>query len=383
MLIEEDSDLLALVEEFNRFQNAISSVCFNGGNLLRAVDLHNATYHQIPSTLSAQMKCSAIRLVARAYASTKTMRHRPCKPFLFRRKTALFLMNKERSRDASFHKGLLSITTLAGRKKLSFRIPARFQRDFDAAVTRDAIQLRGNGKATLCLTLEVPDPVGTVPVGVDVGIRNILVASTATATLIISGSLLNQRNRRTRKTRSRLQSKLAGRKAQHQDTRSVIRVLKRLSRHTHNRNDTVAKQAAATLCKWAPRNAVLVFEDLKVKPKSKKEHLRRGTRRNLNSWFFRRLIVATQNRAERSGLAMAYVNPAFSSQTHSICGTRGTRKLSRFYCPACDSVTDADVNASHNLRLSFAALRDSGRQSMRPEARPPGSGEPTALAAGS
>jgi putative transposase len=374
ILIECNADVLGTVQEFNKFQKTISSICFNNGVSLKALDLHKAVYHKISSLLSAQMKCSAIRLVAAAYASAKS-EHRPAtRPFVFRKKTALFLI-ESRGRDASFVKEKLSISTIAGRKKLGFRIPAHFQPDFDAAVSYDAIRITGDGRATLCVTLEVPEPVGSIPVGVDVGIRNIFVASTAKKTLIISGSMLNQRNRRDRKTKSRLQSKLAGKKAQHHDTRSVRRVLKRLSRHTHNRNDTVAKQCAAALCKWAPRGAVLVFEDLRIKPRSKKDHVRRGTRRKLNAWFFRRLIMATKNRAERDRLAMAYVNPAFSSQTHSACGTRGIRHGANFYCPSCRVVVDADVNASHNHRLSFAVLRDGGHQSMCPEARAPAAGK--------
>ena len=382
VLIDQDADLMALVDEFNRFQNMISPICFNDGKPLRAIELHRAVYHQIPSTLGSQLKCSAIRLTAAAYNSAKSNGKPATRTFLFTRKSALFLIEK-RGRDAAFRKGMLSITTRAGRKKLGYRIPAHFQHDFDTAVKHNAIRVQGNGKASLCLTLEVPDPKSVVPVGIDVGIRNLLVASTADETLVISGSTLNQRNRRTRKTRSRIQAKHAEKKAQHKDTRSVRRVLKRLSRKTKNRNDTVAKQTAAQLCKWVPADAVLVFEDLRIKPKSKKEHIRRGTRRKLNGWFYRQLIQATKNRAERDGLAVSFVNPAFSSQNCSRCSALGERRLSSFFCPACGFTADADVNASHNLRLSFAVLRDGGRLSTRPEALSSDEGKPPALAGGS
>ena len=383
ILIDADADLMALVSEFNRLQNAISPVCFNNGKPMRALELHKAVYHQVPSTLGSQMKCSAIRLVASAYCAAKSNKKPATKPFVFKRESALFLIGKG-GKDASFRKGLLSIRTATGRKKLGFRIPDHFQYDFDTAVEHDAIRVQGDGKATLCLTLEVPEPAAITPVGIDVGIRNILVASTASKTLTVSGSLLNQKNRRTRKTRSRVQAKHAEKKAQHKDTRSVRRVLKRLSRKTKNRNDTVAKQTAAKLCQWAPSDAVLVFEDLHIKPKSKTNYgIRKGTRRKLNGWFYRNLIQAAQNRAERQGLAIAFVNPAFSSQTCCKCGVRGERKLSRFYCPACKTTVDADVNASHNLRTSFAVLRDSGHSSTCPEALATAEGKPPALVGGS
>jgi len=44
--------------------------------------------------------------------------------------------------------------------------------------------------------------------------------------------------------------------------RSVRRVLKRLGRKQRNRTRTFAQQTAKQLVEWAPKGAVLVFEDL-------------------------------------------------------------------------------------------------------------------------
>lgn len=364
ILIEDSIDLLETVKEFNRFQNEISPVCFNGSDPLKALGLHQAVYHTLNSMLPSQLKCSAIRLTAAAYSSARSNKRPATRVFEFRKPSALFLVEK-RGRDASFRKGKLSISTINGRKHLAYRIPKAFQADFDNAIIHNAIRVQGDGRATLCLTLEVPDPVGVTPVGIDLGVNNALVASTHDKTLFVSGRKLAVDNTKTRKTRSRLQSKLAGRKAEHKDTASVRRVLKRLSRKTRNRNLTFCKETAARLCEWVPSDAILVLEDLKIKPKSRKDHVRKGTRRKLNNWFYNTMLAAIRNKTERLGLGLALVDPAYTSQTCSRCGLLGTRVGSRFSC-SCGYSDHADVNASYNIRLKFTVLRSSGPPVNRP-----------------
>jgi IS605 OrfB family transposase len=367
----------ATVAEYNRYQRTISPVAFNNGNPLRALPLHHATYHQTPTSLTSQMRCNAIRATAAAYASAKANRKPAERPFVFRSPSALFLFTK----DFSFRRdGSLSISTLQGRQKIGWRVPEHFQADFKAAKSIDSLRISRSG-AHLCITLSVSEPKGTVPVGIDLGVNNALVASTRKKTLFVSGKRLAVRNTKTRKTRSRLQRKLAGKKAQHTPTRSVGRVLKRLSRKTQNRNRTFCRETAAKLCKWAPKNAVLIFEDLAFKPRSKKAHIRKGTRRKLNSWFFNLMTTAVRNRAERQGIALAFVDPAYSSQLCSQCGLLGVRAGHKFNC-SCGYSAHADVNASLNVLSRFTVLRGSGPQSIGPEAGAPASGKPPALAGG-
>jgi hypothetical protein len=220
--------------EFNRYQRTISETCFNSGKPLRAFDLQKQVYHQISTTLTSQMKCNAIRATAAAYASAKSNHHPVIKYFVFRHPSALFLFTK----DFSFRRnGSLSISTLQGRQKIGWKIPEHFKQDFDSAKSIDSLRIT-RGKAFLCITLEVQEPKSVIPVGIDLGVNNALVASTAKKTLIVSGKRISIRNTKTRKVKSRLQKKLAEKKAQHLDTRSVRRVLKRLSRKTRNRNKT-------------------------------------------------------------------------------------------------------------------------------------------------
>jgi len=380
IILEKSQALLETIEEFNRYQKEISEDCFNGGDVKNALRLHKSVYHSVNSQLTSQLKCTAIRLVAGAYASAKSNKRPATRAFVFRRKRALFLIGK-RGRDASFSKcEKLSISTINGRKKIGFNIPDAFQNDFSNASSFDSLNISLNGKGFLCITLEVKDPKPMIPVGIDVGIRNILVASTKKNTLVICGNELSQKRKRIRKTKSRIQSKKSSKKELGKDTRSVRRVLKSLSRKQRNKTKTFCREAASKLCKWVPENAVLVFEDLRIKRSSKKEHIRKGTRRNLNSFCYHLMIQCVTNRAERDGLAIAFVDPSYTSQICNQCGLFGNRVGSKFSCPSCSHLDCADRNASLNILSRFAVLRGGAHQSICAEARASATGKLPALA---
>ena len=364
VIVEDATNIVELAQEYNHFRQAISKIAYNDGKPLSAYALHVAVYHGTPSTLPSQMKCSAIRSVIGAYTAARSNRRPATKPFLFKRVTATFLFNK----NFSFTRhGKLSISTSQGREKMDYRIPEYAQADFSNAVSYDSITAMSDGKLNLCLTLEVPDPEGNTPVGIDLGATNALVASTENDTLFVSGKRNKVANQRTRKTRQRLQAKLAVRKAQKKDTRSTRRLLKRLGRRERNRNATFCKETAAKLCKWVPKDAVLVFEDLHIKQVRKGRKQRKGTTRKLSQWYFRAMTQACASKAERLGLAVDYVNPAYTSQRCRKCGRIGVRKGHHFTCE-CGHAEHADVNASHNIRQSFTVLRSSGPLSTGPEA---------------
>lgn len=367
--LEKSCELLETIEEFNQYQRSISGDCFSEGNPKNALSLHKLVYHKVDSSLTSQLKCTAIRLVAGAYASAKSNKRPATRPFLFRKKRALFLIGK-RGRDGSFSKcGKLSISTIHGRKKIGFKIPKAFQSDFSNATALNSLNVSLDGKGFLCITLEVQEPKGIIPVGIDLGIRHALVASTKKDTLVISGGDLFRKRESTRKTRARIQSKKSSKKELGKDTRSVRRVLKSLSRKQSNVTKTFCKEIASTLCKWVPENAVLVFEDLKIKRSSKKERIRKGARRKLNSFCYNLMIQSVTNRAEREGLAIAFVDPSYTSQICNQCDLIGDRSASRFSCSSCSHIDCADRNGSLNILSRFALLRGGAHQSMCAEAR--------------
>ena len=70
-----------------------------------------------------------------------------------------------------------------------------------------------------------------------------------------------------------------------------------------------------------------------------------------NGSFFSLQRLVEKN-AERRGIPVLYVNPAYTSKRCSRCGSIGRRSRKRFECPHCGFVAHADVNAAFNIALT-------------------------------
>jgi putative transposase len=114
----------------------------------------------------------------------------------------------------------------------------------------------------------------------------------------------------------------------------------------------------------APRS-VLVFEALHV-PQPKQGTVRgKATRRRLAVWQRHLIRQATESKAQETGMVVAEVTPAYTSQQCSRCGLRGKRKRHQFTCLSCGYAAHADVNAAVNIRNRYTVLRDGGPQVSR------------------
>lgn len=364
ILLPDDDDLRATVAAFQGVQQALSEPCYNGGEPLGALALHRACYRQVLGPLSSQMTCSAIRLTAAAYAGAKSNSKPARRPFAFRRARALFLVGT-RGRDADFRAdGRLSIWTVAGRKRLAYAVPKAFRETLAAAKEIDSLSVverDGRLLGRVTLTLEAPEPQGVHPVGIDLNETNALVAVNPDGgILFVSGREVKVRNRRDFKTRKRVQQRHPAHKAEHKDTRSARRLLKRLGRKRSNRTRTFAQTAAKQLVKWVQANAVLVFEALTVPQPTRGRVRGKAVRRRLSAWQRQLIRQAAECKAQEVGVVVAEVNPAYTSQTCSRCGRRGIRQRHRFTCPSCGLEDHADVNAAVNVRNRYTVLREQG-----------------------
>jgi len=211
-----------------------------------------------------------------------------------------------------------------------------------------------------------------VPVGIDLNETNAVVAVDADGgALFQSGKATKVRNSRTLQTTQRVQRTLAAKKAEGADTHGVRRVLKRLAGRWRRRTEDFARVAAKRLVGWAPVTAILIFEDLQHLQRPDRA-LTRGValRRRLSCWQHGAMRRAVANKAQLAGLALATVNPAYTSQNCSRCGLRGQRQRHQFTCPSCGHTQHADVNAATNIRNRSVQSRLDGASSTAPEALP-------------
>jgi IS605 OrfB family transposase len=180
--------------------------------------------------------------------------------------------------------------------------------------------------------------------GIDLGIRNIVTAST--------GMQESGANRQSFKAeRARIRASL-----QSKGTRGAKRVLKRLSgyetRRIRHENHVLAK-AIITEAQNA-HCGVIRMEELKgirARTKIRSKHLNRM----VSGWSFGQLQEFVAYKSRRAGITFEKVPAAYTSQTCHRCGERGERDGDVFRCTTC-GVIHADVNASFVIAAGGATV---------------------------
>lgn len=115
------------------------------------------------------------------------------------------------------------------------------------------------------------------------------------------------------------------------------------SRWTNDLNHKLSRKAVDYAISQGA--SVLALENLKG-------HHLSNRRFRKYSWAFKDLLSKVAYKAEHAGLKVVYVNPAYTSQTCSCCGSKSkdNRKTQDwFLCRKCNYEANADVNASKNI----------------------------------
>ena len=136
-----------------------------------------------------------------------------------------------------------------------------------------------------------------------------------------------------------------------EDVRLIRKVSKR-SRQKERRKQMIHTVANAVVRKAADTSSVIVMEKLKHIRRSKRKGNGdgRSIRRRINRWPFSMLQEAIEYKAAWAGVAVEYVNPAYTSKKCSACG-KVNRKLGAekvWQCP-CGVTHDRDYNAARNI----------------------------------
>lgn len=187
----------------------------------------------------------------------------------------------------------------------------------------------------------VPPVTGGGTMGCDVGENNL--AATSTGKVFGGGKLRHDRDKYLAHRR-RLQAN---------GSRAAKRKLRALSgreqRHVKHVNHEVSKAVVAEAIRSGAGE--IRMEDL--------THIRanikagKRVRGRLHRWAFRQLQDFVAYKAQGLGLVVTYINPAYTSQTCSVCGEIGKRVKHRFSC-SCGTQRHSDVNAAVNI-AGFAA----------------------------
>jgi transposase len=354
--LSDDADLRATIESCRLMQQRVSESGYREGSITSAIELHRAVYPQVKGVLKSQLTCTAIRSVASEYSRLRRRRKRVYGPIHFSKPRALFLIGKAKRDACPPRKETIRIWTLAGRKDIKHSIPPRFKSTLKDVVSYDALAVsikKGRLVATLSVTIKAPEKRGTLPAGVAVGNKNevAVVDSTGRSMRIITVAQ-NVMEETSQKTKKRLERRLAARKADGLETRSVRRVLKRLSRRRHMRTRGFCHTAASRLIEWVDRGTILVVEDLRTLPPSRQTRDRRP-----RPHFYENLRRRIEEKAERAAIPVAYVNVAGNERRCSLCGDAGEVTKHTFRCGSCGNSGPLSKNAALNVRNKFTVTR--------------------------
>jgi IS605 OrfB family transposase len=329
----------------------------HGQRRFRNYDLRKHTYTQIKDGygLAAQAAQHVIKKVADAYAtlhaniragnlgkvgSARRLRAES-RPIVFRPDAAQPF--DDRCLSWQIDAGTVSIWTVAGRlRNLRFTASAEQLKTLSAHRKGESDLVYRDGMWFLIATCDMPDPRVRDPdgfLGVDLGIANIATTSDG---FRHSGKALNAVRHRRRELRRRLQAKR---------TKSAKRLLKRRrrkeARFAANTNHVIAKQIVTE----AERTGNgIALEDLRgIRDRVR---LRKPQRVTLHSWSFHQLGGFLGYKAARAGVAIIYVDPAYTSQQCSSCGhvdRKNRPDQASFSCTSCGFAEHADVNAARNI----------------------------------
>ena len=325
--------LLATLQEANATCNSISSIAFSS-RVFNQFKIHNEVYHKIKQTseLSSQMLVRCISKVADAYKIDKKVQRvfRPLGSIAYD------------CRILTYKQGKVSIWCIGGRQTMDF---VCHNPKYLPYVKGEADLVFSKGKFYLFQTVEIPEE--TIEdveefIGVDFGQTDVAVCSDGT---IFNSTTLKNVRKKYSKVRASVQSK---------GTKGAKKLLKRLSgrerRFVSINNHTISKKIVE---KAKSKGKGIAIEDLAgirktAKPKSKAQ------KTELNRWSFYQLRKYLEYKSKLAGVILVVVPPAYTSQTCSTCNHIGTkensfRKGKNFCCTNCGNVSDADINAAHNI----------------------------------
>ena len=231
------------------------------------------------------------------------------------------------------------------------------------------IQLKER-KLFLLITIDIPKaesvPVKGKVMGVDLGVVNpayVAVNDGSERSRIGNGEAFQkQRDVFRRRFRELQRSQLTqgghGRKHKTKAT-EILRGKERNWVQTENHR--ISREIVNLASRW--KVETIQMESLKGFGKNQEGEVEYNHKRLLGRWSYFELQKDIEYKAAMAGIAVQYVNPAYTSQTCHVCGQRGNRiERDTFICtnPECtcyNQAQDADMNAAINIAKSKDVIK--------------------------
>jgi putative transposase len=353
---DDDAESLhATIDEFQQAANYVVSQARNDNGYVETSKqrLHERTYQDVrdQTDLHANLVQAARSLAADALESV-VARWQDGQTASLPTFTADFLDYDKRS--ATFHDDHASLATVDGRIHADYILhdeDSRAATPHGAYLFADDYEIGGaslhyhDHEDTFYLHVRTKTDVDETDhaehptvLGVDLGIENVAVTSTAT---FWDGGYLNHRRDEYERVRGSLQQ--TGTESAHQ---TIKRIGQRESRwaedYLHCVSAEIVEEAIEYECD------VIVFEQLTgIRD-------RMPGAKTFHTWAFHRLYEYVEYKAEAEGIDVTQINPAYTSQRCSRCGytARNNRTTQAdFSCKQCGYQGHADYNAAKNIGL--------------------------------
>jgi putative transposase len=332
---EQAGALRRTLETANAACDYISQVAWNA-KTFRQFAIHRLTYGAVRETfgLAAQLAVRCIAKVADAYKldrkTQRTFQPHGAVPY------------DDRILSYNLKGSEISIWTLDGRHAIPFVCGER-QRELLATQRgeTDLALVRGKWYLFVACEVELPEPIDAEGrLGVDLGIVNLATDSDGES---FSGVHVERRRQWYADRRQALQ-KVGTRSAK----RRLRQIAGRQRRFQKDTNHGISKHLVA---KAERTKRAIVLEDLKgIRTRARVKG--RGQRARHSNWAFSQLRAFLSYKAQRVGVPLWFVDPAYTSQRCSACGhteRRNRKSQAEFCCVACDHQLPADYNAAINI----------------------------------
>jgi len=247
--------------------------------------------------------------------------------------------------DVRIERNFISVPLINNERVwLPMHVPSKFKRLLKQKIGRVQIS-RVKDEYYVFISFEVPEPESYEPrgwLGVDIGIRHIIVVSDAEGKI-------NKFYNNAINWKKALEYKRADmqRAKDKKYKKGAWRVLKRLSGKIRSMQSYINHCIAKELVLMAKeRGYGIAIENLKGLRKGK---IGKRYRKRLHKWAYRDLINKIVYKAKLHGVPVVFINPKSTSRTCSRCGSRGKVKGRIFICSKCGLKLDRDLNASRNI----------------------------------